>query len=59
MTERMKEITKSEFLDLYESGELNEIIGPVQVNTEARFIGRTPRGAANEETGYFVVYIVL
>ena len=55
----MKQITKAEFLELYEDGVLWEVIGPIEVGSEMRLIGRTPRGAADEDKGYFVVYIVV
>jgi len=55
----MIEVTKAEFLELYESGDLFEVIGPVDVGTEKRLIGRTPRGAAEEPKRYFVVYVVV
>jgi len=36
-----------------------EVVGPIEVGTEKRLIGRTPKGAAGEPKGYFVVYIVV
>jgi len=55
----MEEITKLELIDLSETGHVDRYLGTFPVNTELRAFYRSYKGAADEPTGYKIVYIVV
>lgn len=52
------EISKSQLVSLLQEDDAIEYEGKIQINSEMRLYYRTRIGAANEEKGYKLVYIV-
>lgn len=55
----MEQVTKAELIDLVETGLVGLYLGTFEVAGEVRAFYRSYRGAADEPTGFKIVYIVV
>jgi len=55
----MEQIAKAALIDQIEKGSVNLYLGTFQLKEENRAFYRSYKGAANEPTGYKIVYVVV
>lgn len=55
----MEQVTKAELVDLIETGHVDLYLGTFTVADETRAFYRSYRGAADEATGFKIVYVVV
>lgn len=55
----MEQVSKAKLIDLIETGHVDLYLGTFKVSDEVRAFYRSYRGAANEPTGFKIVYVVV
>lgn len=55
----MEQVTKAQLIDLIETGHADLYLGTFDVAGEGRAFYRSCRGAADEPTGFKIVYVVV
>ena len=55
----MEQVTKAQLIDLVETGNVDLYLGTFEVAGEVKAFYRSYRGAADEPTGFKIVYIVV
>ena len=55
----MQQVTKAKLVDLIELGHVDLYLGTFEVAGETRAFYRSYRGAADEPTGFKIIYVVV